>query len=185
MKSEALTLAKRVRPARPGYSVGHYQITAGTIGAGAYDLKPYPGMPTRYYVLSNNHVLANSNDARLGDPILQPGPYDGGTLPQDALGRLSRFVPIRFDGACNYADAAIAEVSIDEIDRDIYWNGYPASIGRAARIGMLVKKTGRTANFTTGKVTAIAATVNVNYGEGQVAKFCNQIVTTTMSQGGD
>ena len=50
---------------------------------------------------------------------------------------------------------------------------------------MLLKKTGRTTNFTTGRVTAIAATVNVNYGGGKVAKFCNQIITTNMSAGGD
>jgi hypothetical protein len=48
-----------------------------------------------------------------------------------------------------------------------------------------VKKTGRTTNFTTGRVTVIGATVNVNFGGGQIAKFCNQIVTTDMSAGGD
>jgi len=142
-------------------------------------------MPPRYYILSNNHVLANSNDASLGDRILQPGPHDGGTQPADVIGRLSRFVPIKFDGSCNYVDAAIAEVPFHEIDRDIYWNGYPASAAMAATAGMLLKKTGRTTNFTTGKVTAIGATVNINYGGGKVAKFCNQIVTTAMSAGGD
>ena len=50
---------------------------------------------------------------------------------------------------------------------------------------MLVKKTGRTTDFTTGKVTSINATVNVNYGGGRVARFCRQIVTTDMSAGGD
>lgn len=91
---DAQTLAKRVRPVRPGYSVGHPKVTAGTIGAGAYDITPLPGKPPRYYILSNNHVLANSNDANPGDPIYQPGVYDGGG-PADAIGRLARFVPIR------------------------------------------------------------------------------------------
>lgn len=178
------SLAKRVRPVRPGYSVGHYKITAGTIGAGCYDLSPVPGKPPRYYILSNNHVLANSNQANIGDPIYQPGPIDGGTAA-DAVGRLSRFVPIKFDGSCNAVDAAIAEVSFDNLDRDIYWNGYPASAVKAAAVGQLLKKTGRTTHFTTGQVTAVNATINVNYGGGNVAKFCNQIVTTDMSAGGD
>lgn len=182
---DAQTLATRIRPARPGFSVGHYKITAGTIGAGAYDLSPVPGVPPRYYILSNNHVLANSNDASIGDPILQPGPFDGGTAPADVIGRLARFVPIRFDGTCNSVDAAVAEVPFHVIDRDVYWNGYPATAAKAATVGMLLKKTGRTTNFTTGRVTAIAATVNVNYGGGKVAKFCNQIITTNMSAGGD
>ncbi len=181
---DAQTLAKRVRPVRPGYSVGHPKITAGTIGAGCYDLAPLPGKPPRYYILSNNHVLANSNNANLGDPIYQPGPFDGGG-PADAIGRLARFVPIKFDGSCNSVDAAMAEVPFDTIDRDIYWNGYPTTAAVAAKVGMLVKKTGRTTHFTTGRVTALNATVNVNYGGGNVAKFCNQIITTDMSAGGD
>lgn len=182
---DALALTTRTRPVRPGYSVGHPKITAGTIGAGCYDLSVMPGIPPRYYILSNNHVLANSNVANIGDPVLQPGPFDGGTLPADAIGRLSRFVPIKFDGSCNYVDAAVAEVPFHVLDRDIYWNGYPASAAKAAAVGMLLKKSGRTTSFTTGRVTAIGATVNVNYGSGKVAKFCNQIVTTNMSAGGD
>ncbi|HKJ12317.1 MAG TPA: trypsin-like peptidase domain-containing protein [Ornithinimicrobium sp.] len=181
---DAQTLAKRVRPVRPGYSVGHFKITAGTIGAGCYDLSPVPGKPPRYYILSNNHVLANSNQANIGDPIYQPGPIDGGGR-SDAIGRLSRFVPIKFDGSCNTVDAAVAEVPFDNLDRDIYWTGYPASAVKSAKVGQLLKKTGRTTHFTTGRVTAINATVNVNYGGGNVAKFCNQIVTTDMSAGGD
>ncbi|MGB3763366.1 MAG: trypsin-like peptidase domain-containing protein [Ornithinimicrobium sp.] len=181
---DAQSLAKRVRPVRPGYSVGHFKITAGTIGAGCYDLSPVPGKPPRYYILSNNHVLANSNQANIGDPIYQPGPIDGGTAA-DAVGRLSRFVPIKFDGSCNAVDAAIAEVPFDTLDRDIYWTGYPTSAVKVAAVGQLLKKTGRTTHFTTGRVTAVNATINVNYGGGNVAKFCNQIVTTDMSAGGD
>ena len=48
-----------------------------------------------------------------------------------------------------------------------------------------MKKTGRTTNFTTGRITAINATVDVNYGGGKVARFKDQIVTTNMSAGGD
>ncbi|MEZ5097177.1 MAG: serine protease [Nocardioides sp.] len=131
---DAQTLARRVRPVRPGYSVGHFKITAGTIGAGAYDIAPLPGKPPRYYILSNNHVLANSNDAALGDPVYQPGPYDGGTAA-DAIGRLARFVPIKFDGSCNYVDCAVAEVPFDTLDRDVYWSGYPTTAAAAAGSG--------------------------------------------------
>jgi hypothetical protein len=182
---DAQKLATRVRPVRPGYSVGHPKVTAGTIGAGCYDLRTVPGKPLRYYILSNNHVLANSNNANIGDPIYQPGTFDGGG-PADAIGRLARYIPIKFnDGSCNYVDAAIAEVPFDTIDRDIYWNGYPTTAAVAAQVNMLVKKTGRTTHFTTGRVTAVNATVNVGYGGGNVAKFCNQIITTDMSAGGD
>src|SRR5690606_14469900 len=143
LADDAKTRDIRVRPVVPGYSVGHPKVTAGTIGAGCYDIAPLSGMPPRYYVLSNNHVLATSNDAQIGDPVYQPGVFDGGG-PADAIGRLARYVPIRFDGTCNYVDAAIAEMPFDTIDRDIYWSGYPTTAATAAAVGQLVKKTDRT-----------------------------------------
>ncbi len=179
-------LRNRVRPAQGGYSVGHYRITAGTFGTAVYDASAFPGIPRRYYILSNNHVLANSNDARIGDPILQPGPYDGGQVKTDTIARLSRFVSINFRGGNNYVDAAIAEGNFHELDREIYWIGHPRGIGTSSlRVGTYVQKTGRTTNYTTGRVTAMNATVNVNYGGGRVARFVRQIMTSNMSAGGD
>src|SRR3989442_3331586 len=79
---------KRIRPAPGGVSIGHVQITAGTLGV----LARRNGRPV---ILSNNHVLANQNAGRVSDPILQPGPVDGGRL-QDTIARLADFVPIQF-----------------------------------------------------------------------------------------
>jgi S1-C subfamily serine protease len=76
------------RPAPGGVSCGHVAITAGTLGC----------LVTRggqVYILSNNHVLADSNQGQPGDPILQPGPHDGGTLA-DQIATLEEFVPINF-----------------------------------------------------------------------------------------
>jgi hypothetical protein len=81
----------RFRPAPGGVSIGHKDITAGTLGC----LVEKEGM---LYILSNNHVLANSNEADIGDAILQPGPIDGGRTLQDLIATLSDFVPISFDG---------------------------------------------------------------------------------------
>jgi S1-C subfamily serine protease len=177
-------LRTRRRPAQGGYSVGHYQITAGTIATGVVDVSPFPGIPARYYLLSNNHVLANSNAARVGDPILQPGPADGGLYPQDAIGRLSRFVTIRFGGVLNYVDAAVAEADFHNLDRSIFWVGVPRGIA-SANVGQTLQKTGRTTSWTTGRVTTINTTVDVNYGGGRVARFGRQIVTSNMSAPGD
>ena len=187
-RSEDVTielLRERIRPVEGGYSVGHYQITAGTYATAVRDATPFPGIPLRYYVLSNNHVLANSNDARIGDPILQPGPFDGGVVARDTIARLSRWVTIQFaPNTINYVDAAVAQGEFHVLDREIYWIGYVRG-AIAPAVGMLVQKTGRTTNHTTGRITAINATVNVNYGGGKVARFVNQIVTSNMSAGGD
>jgi hypothetical protein len=196
------TLGRRIRPAEGGYSVGHVAITAGTIATCAYDIQPgggtnppQPGVgiPSRYYILSNNHVLANSNDANLGDPVLQPGPFDGGVNPADRIASLSRFVPITFQPPVpvgnhnNLVDAAIAEGQFHDLDREIYWTGYVRGWRRRAgvTVGTIVQKTGRTTNYTTGRITAINATVDVGYGGGRVARFRDQIITTNMSAGGD
>lgn len=198
----AQTLARRIRPAEGGYSVGHFKITAGTIATCVYDILPGGtisppahgmGVPPRYYILSNNHVLANSNSASIGDPILQPGPIDGGTDPADRIARLSRFIPITFDPPVNRAhhnnlvDAAVAAGEFHDLDREIYWTGYVRGWRPKAHVtvGTIVQKTGRTTNYTTGRITAINATVDVNYGGGRVARFNDQIITTNISAGGD
>jgi hypothetical protein len=183
-------LAKRFRPAFGGVSAGHFKITAGTLGTCCYDASAFPGKPSRYYILSNNHVLANSNAASIGDPILQPGPFDGGTFPADVIARLSRFVPIKFIQAgqpvpLNLVDAAIAEGQFHDLDRRIFWVGDIKDVNNAPTVGMVVQKTGRTTSWTTGKVQNINATVDVNYGGGKVARFAQQIVTSDMSAGGD
>ncbi|MEU0519019.1 hypothetical protein [Streptosporangium sp. NPDC006007] len=183
-------LTKRVRPAYGGVSVGHFQITAGTLSTCAYDASAFPGVPQRYYILSNNHVLANSNAAAIGDPILQPGPADGGTYPTDVIARLSRFVPIQFmhpnqPAPLNYVDAAVAEGKFEDLNREIYWVGPLRGLLPAPTLGLVVQKCGRTTNYTTGTVQNINATIDVNYGNGRVARFARQILTTNMSAPGD
>jgi hypothetical protein len=88
---KALTYNHRLRPIQPGISIGHPEVTAGTLGAIVEDT--HTG---RKLILSNNHVIANSNDSQEGDPILQPGKIDGGRNPEDVVGNLFRFVPIQF-----------------------------------------------------------------------------------------
>jgi hypothetical protein len=183
------TLKQRVRPVMGGFSVGHRKVTAGTIATCVYPMKPFPSIPKKYFILSNNHVLANSNNARIGDPILQPGPYDGGTFPADVVARLSAYIPIRFMTPIykplNYVDAAIAEGEFHKLNREIYWIGYVKQVKSNPRVGDIVEKTGRTTNFTTGRIIATRATVNVNYGGGRVARFADQIMTSAMSAPGD
>jgi hypothetical protein len=170
-----------------GFSVGHPRITAGTIATCVYR-GAVPGIPSAYYILSNNHVLANCNNARRGDPILQPGPYDGGTIPRDIVARLSDWVPIRWKtptyAPLNYVDAAIAEGPFHLLNREIYWIGYVKQVSKPY-VGHTVEKTGRTTNFTTGKILGVNGTFDVNYPGGRMARFTRQIVTSRMSAGGD
>lgn len=80
---------KRHRPAQGGVSIGHKRISAGTLGCTVIK-------NGKRYILSNNHVLSCSNDANLGDSIIQPGNHDLGKYPEDLIAYLSDFIPINF-----------------------------------------------------------------------------------------
>lgn len=178
------SLRHRVRPVEGGFSIGHYQTKVGTMATAVLDADPIPSLPRRYYLLSNNHVLANANNARIGDPILQPAPVDGGKLPTDVVATLSRFIPLYFDGRSNLVDAALAEGEFHELDREIYRIGYVRNV-QPPRLNKTVQKAGRTTNHTTGRIMGINATFHVQYAGGRTAKMCRQIVTTRMAAGGD
>ncbi len=89
----------RQRPAPGGVSVGHREVTSGTLAVWVRDKES--GEPL---ILSNNHVIANTtsgNDGRasINDPVLQPGPYDGGDSSNDVIAHLKGFVPIYLEAA--------------------------------------------------------------------------------------
>ena len=185
----------RLRPAPGGVSVGHFRITAGTIGC--LSIGNHAPRNSRLMILSNNHVLANSNSAAYGDCIVQPGPADGGVCPRDQIAILERFVPINFSGGVNYVDCATGWCWPDRVRRELVYVSGGAlqyfrigSVPIAPALGMLVGKSGRTTQLTTGRVTDISATVSVNYGGGRVAVFRDQIAIKSInanpfSAGGD
>lgn len=190
----------RARPAPMGFSVGHPSITAGTIGARVVNGAGTP------FILSNNHVLANVNDASIGDPILQPGPYDGGTYPADQVATLSAFQPISFSSA-NLMDAAIAQTTADQVlnetplddaygkpSADIWGDGNGDGLfdNRNALLGLAVTKYGRTTGLTQGTITGINATLSICYEVYIIfcvrsATFQDQLIITpgSFSDGGD
>jgi hypothetical protein len=180
---------RRHEPSPCGISVGHVGISAGTIGALVRDRGRADN--GRRYILSNNHVLANSNASQPGDVIFQPGPLDGGTPDQHRVGRLTRFVPIRFgSGDENKVDCAIAEVSADAVLGDICSIGPIAGTVRPAR-DMAVWKHGRTTGLTRGLITDVDADIRVDFREAGAALFIDTVVvrglppTTPFSDGGD
>jgi hypothetical protein len=204
----------RFRPAPGGVSIGHRDITAGTLGC----LVKKNG---QIMILSNNHVLANSNDAQPGDPILQPGPHDGGTFSNDHIADLHEFVPIVFLGpepdGCpiaskvasflnrlaqavgsdsrlqvvqiqageNLVDAAIARpLNEQDVIGEIREIGTIQGLAEG-ELGMSIKKSGRTTELTSGEVLQTDVTVSVSYGTGLTASFTDQLMAGAMSQGGD
>ncbi|NTW54582.1 MAG: hypothetical protein HGB15_07455 [Chlorobaculum sp.] len=203
----------RFRPAPGGVSLGHFEITAGTLGC----LVRKNG---ELFILSNNHVLANCNDAAIGNAILQPGPYDGGLNPADKIAELAEFVPITFSGSssacpiansiadvCNFlasvtgSDTRLQAISVQaaenlidaalarplnpaDVQNEILGIGAIAGTAEGT-LGLAVKKSGRTTGLTTGVIEQISVTSNVSYGSNRVAQFHDQLMAGAMSQGGD
>ncbi len=201
----------RFRPAQPGISIGHRDITAGTFGL----LVQRNGVS---HILSNNHVLANSNAARIGDPIYQPGPADGGTA-SDRIAALAEFAPLDFGDTpsqCRIADAVAAWLNFvahatgsshrlqsvqqtsgvntmdaalaqpdtpDLVIPTVLGLGLPTGVNTPA-LGMQVQKMGRTTGLTNGYITQVDVTVSVDYA-GRTAHFTDQIITNSMSSPGD
>jgi len=185
-KAVAFALTKRYRPVPIGVSVGNNnECAAGTIGC-------VVTKSGNSYILSNNHVLARINAAAIGEPIVQPGRYDNkprcaNKLSTDKVAELSERVLIKFDGSANRVDAAIARYTTSDFNCATLsgFYGLPNSSIVTEQVGMAIKKVGRTTSLTTGSISAINATVNVNYGVG-VATFTGQIVTTSkFSRSGD
>lgn len=203
---------QRMRPACPGLSIGHYQVTAGTFGAVVYD--EATGEPL---ILSNNHVLANSSSGRnrranLGDPVTQPGSYDAGTLANDLIGKLERYIPLSFtpvqagqqaaaatgiptrwyalaeapqQAALNLVDAAVAKpLKPDLVDPNILGIG-PVKGTISAELDMKVQKSGRTTGLTTGTIMVKNVVMRVDYGDAGTCVFTNQLVSDIKSGPGD
>lgn len=176
-------LQQRVRPLRPGLSIAHPDVTAGTLGG-------FVRLPSGLAVLSNNHVLAASDAAAVGDPVLQPGPADGGTAA-DRVATLAAFQ--RFSATGNLVDAAVATVDEGvEVDPGAVPGG--PLLGPVPRPDGIdpddeVEKVGRTTGHTRGRITAVEVDgVAVQFDQG-VLSFDDQVeiegVAGGFSAGGD
>jgi hypothetical protein len=162
------------------------------------------GLVTRggtQYILSNNHVLARSDQASLNENILQPGLVD--TAPTcsasaTTVAHLSQFARLCTNSGCtttSNVDAAIAAVVssmvVDSTGAILFLgslNGNtidpapPASTTVSAAIGMGVAKSGRSTGLTCSSIQSISTNVHVDYqtacGSGSTftVTFTNQVI---------
>jgi len=204
-KIKALDVDKksRIRPLRAGASTMHWTGTACTLNGFYYDTKT-----SKVLMAGNNHCFALENSSSIGDPILQPSPSDGGKIETDIVGKLSSFVPIKFEEfqcpyrnfffslfklffrrqeLANKVDIAFAEI-VNGVGFDLSIIDMGTAYGTALpKVGDLVQKSGRTSCRTTdGKIIDLEWHGNVQYSRG-VAVFedCILIEKSGFSAGGD
>ena len=152
---------------------------SGTLGALIQDTNG------RLFLLSNNHVLARSDHASVGDAIVQPGLIDNNCTPNGEgagtvpVGSLTGWLPL--SSSQTNADAAIAQAASNTVDAtgsilelgarqaDGTLVAAPPGIsssggkGEAAGLQMRVAKSGRTTGLTCGGISAIEVDVAVDY----------------------
>lgn len=182
---------QRQRPLAIGTSIAHHAVTAGSLGA---FVRKKRGAAT--YLLSNNHVLADENEGKAGDKILQPGRADRGTIARSTVATLDKFIPLRAGGAGNKIDCALGRVLKDvQVEHSNLHEVSGPLAGRTDELAELLKvsdgvsKIGRTTGFTKGMLTAIEVDdVKVEYDIG-LCRFDNQVEVSAarshFSLGGD
>ncbi|MCP4204576.1 MAG: hypothetical protein GY769_21925 [bacterium] len=120
----------------------------------------------RYFILSNNHVIARFNQAALGEAIGQPGLFDTNCKAPDRnlIGNLSDFKRLKLNGT-NKVDAAIAETSVDNVSADgaILGLGVPGNKVVNPKVGDAVTKSGRSTGVTRSEVSAMNVTGDVRF----------------------
>ena len=143
------------------------------------------GSDNKQYLLSNNHVLARSDHASVGDAIIQPGLIDNNCTPNgDGAGTTpvaSLTGWLALSSSATDADAAIAQVTSGAVDPtgsilemgakepDGTLAAAPPGIsstggkGEAATLQLKVAKSGRTTGQTCASISAINLDVNVDY----------------------
>lgn len=143
------------------------------------------------YILSNNHIVARSDQAGSGEDISQPGLIDNNCREATIVADFS-VAPL----LSSNVDAGIAQLRTPLV---MDGTGYIEGIGpisstvKTASIGLAVAKSGRTTGTTRGTVSSTSTTVNVKYSvacgsnDGPIYRFDNQVMVTgnKFSLGGD
>ncbi len=145
----------------------------GTLGALVTDRDGTP------YILSNNHVLAESDQARTGDTVVQPALVDLNCNPQAgrSVGSLRYVVPLQsrqtnVDAALAAATPAVdgtgAILQLGPSINGVLTAAAPAAgEGEALTAGLLnqlrVVKSGRTTGLTCSTVNTVDLSVQVDY----------------------
>ncbi|HEY1896425.1 MAG TPA: hypothetical protein VGG62_09150 [Terracidiphilus sp.] len=176
---------------------------SGTLGALVQDNSG------KQYLLSNNHVLARSDHAAVGDAIVQPGLIDNNCTPSGEgagtvpVGALTAWLPLK--SPQTNADAALAQVASRTLDAtgsilelgvrqsDGTLAAAPPGIsssngkGEAPGLQMRVAKSGRTTGLTCASVSAVSLDVSVDYYRdcAETKPYLTKFFTNQVAVSGD
>lgn len=190
---EALGYTDRVRPVPSGVSVSNINGTAGSAGCLVLN------SALNRYLLSCAHTIGRYTAVGtytveygvIGDSVVQPGIYDGGSTTEDIIGTVANTCTLNRGSYSatnpNYIDAMLCDPVLDHYISDEIIDFVAARKYRtisAADVGRAVAIVGRSTGYATGTITGISGLVSISYPFGN-AYFDNQIVTSAMGEAGD
>lgn len=194
------------RPIEAGISSCHEDCTACTLNAFFESIASKIVPAGELLQASNMHCYGLEGDAKLGDVILQPSPYDDGQISKHKTGEYAFGVPINFDSftcpfrnflarklafwtwlkpvaAVNDVDISFATVDVDWINKiareKAGFKGYADPVE-----GDPVAKCGRTTDKTQGIWQSTSMFINVRYRRG-IAFMADMAMSDIKCAGGD
>ena len=166
-------------PAPGGVSVGHPDITYGTIG----DQVTYNGNVNCF--VTNAHVAGGLDGSKVGDPMYQPGPHHGGT---QTIGYIVAMVAPK-KGVTNSVDVAVVCGERGSVYTGIYGiEGAVSGVYENPQIGMQAVKCGATSGCTTLTLKALDVTIKIGYVQGRniiIRTFAHQMMWDGNGDPGD
>jgi hypothetical protein len=124
----------------------HAATGSGTVGGFVQDRR-------FMYALSNNHVFGLKNAAVSNDDLISP-------VPRTVFGGFERLIPLNLPPALNSIDAAIGWI---HDATPVNFNYAPPNGSLTAERDMRVVKMGGRTGATSGRVTSVASTAQVNF----------------------
>lgn len=179
-------------PAVLGVSGGNALDTNGSTCCGG-TLGALVSRGGKQYILSTNHVLARTDQASIGESIIQPGLLDTScsTSGTTAVATLSQFANLENPASGKpVADAALAQVVAGKVDVQgtilelggSTANGQPtdgaplAGSGGTPTQGLAVAKSGRSTGLTCSTIAVVNLTIKIDYQKG-----CNSDTTFSVT----
>ncbi len=141
---------RRHRPLVKGVSMGHWNISAGTLGGFFHDDDGNIYIGTNAHVGTQDAMLTHEEQKNGDTRWIQPGRYDGGG-ENDVIGHYywhQQLFPVNYEPDCNIADRVVK-----------FLNGVAEAFGRTTRVEK-VADIENTIDFAVGTISTCDGFVN-------------------------
>ena len=176
----------KLRPLESGCGITSNKPMNGFYGDGTLGciLTKYIAGERQFFLLSNAHVLSDSNDTPIGTEIIQPPYVHSGRAPKDTIAHLTTYVPIEFETVdsrpINYIDAGIAKLTKNSLATNrIYDLGEIKGVDKPS-LGIGIQKVGFVTGLSFGEIKTVGVSTPVEWPDTSRAFFKDLILSDNL-----